>query len=86
MGEDRLIEKMASIVAAKFQAKEGIDLTLDPLAFELVQRACASARLELEQRRMASVVLPCITRNEKGYLHLDVMVFADEILREEGSE
>jgi len=86
MDEKRLVEKMASIVAAKFQAKEGIDLTLDPLAFELVRRACASVRPELEQRKMASIVLPCIMKNEKGYLHLDVMVFADEISRGEGSE
>jgi len=86
MGGKGIADKMAKIVAAKFAAKEGIDLTLDPLAFELVRRACASVRPELEHRRMASVVLPCITKNEKGYLHLDVMVFAEEMEREEGHE
>jgi len=80
-----IVDKMARVVAAKFKAKEGIDLTLDPLAFEMVLKACAEVRPELGRRKRASVVLPCITRNEKGYLHLDVMVFEDEIEGQVGS-
>jgi molecular chaperone DnaK (HSP70) len=77
-------EKMARVVAAKFKAKEGIDLSLDPLAFELVLRACEQARPEMQRRKRASVVLPCITRNEKGYVHLDVMVFEHEVSHDSG--
>lgn len=72
-------EACARYVAAKFKQKEGVDLTLHPKAYRQIQLACQAVMSELINNGRANVVLPCIIRRNNECLHLDVMVFWDEV-------
>jgi hypothetical protein len=84
VADSLLAKACARYVAARFKEKEGVDIALHPLAFRLITDACAEIMPELLAYGRANVVLPCIIREPDRYLHLDVMVFLDEIERRGG--
>jgi hypothetical protein len=76
---DPLAMSAAKYVARKFLEKEGVDLSLDKMAFGLILETCEGVLAALKKDGRANVVLPCIFKKDGRQLHLDVMVFMDEI-------
>jgi molecular chaperone DnaK len=69
-----LAETVAAYLAAEFEAREGIDLRRDQLAWGQLLRAARRALADLERRPITNVNLPCIISDAAGPRHLDVTV------------
>ncbi|MEW6524713.1 MAG: Hsp70 family protein [Bacillota bacterium] len=76
---DDIDVRLARLLAQRFFARTGVDLTLDETAFALVVRTARQARARLETSALASVSLPFIVAGEKGPLHLDDILSRDDL-------
>lgn len=71
LGGDDFDERLAKYLIDSFKSKEGVDLSLDMVAYERIREAARQAKCELSSLESTVVNLPFITQGNSGPLHLE---------------
>ncbi|QYZ77943.1 molecular chaperone DnaK [Methanofollis formosanus] len=72
LGGDDFDQRVVEWIVAEFKAKEGIDLSKDPMAMQRVRDAAENAKKELSSVQKTNINLPYITTDETGPKFLDL--------------
>ena len=72
LGGDDFDQVLMEWLADEFKAKEGIDLTQDPMAVQRLKEAAEQAKHELSSRTQTDINLPFITADQNGPKHLNI--------------
>ncbi len=72
LGGDDFDNKITEYMIADFKAKEGIDLSNDKMAFQILIEAAEKAKKELSSSTTTNINLPFITANETGPKHFEM--------------
>ncbi|MBP2145099.1 molecular chaperone DnaK [Methanofollis sp. W23] len=72
LGGDDFDQKVVEWIVSEFKAKEGIDLSKDPMAMQRVRDAAENAKKELSTVQKTNINLPYITTDETGPKFLDL--------------
>ena len=71
LGGDDWDQRVIDWMADKFQQENGVDLRQDPMALQRLKEAAENAKKELSAAQQATIILPFITMNQSGPLHLN---------------
>ncbi len=74
LGGDDWDEAIINHLADEFQEEHGIDLREDRMALQRLKEAAEEAKIELSNRKEASVNLQFIASDDSGPLHLDTSI------------
>jgi len=72
LGGDDFDQRVMDWIVAEFRAKEGIDLSKDPMALQRIRDAAENAKKELSTVQKTSINLPYITTDASGPKFLDM--------------
>ncbi|QSZ68296.1 molecular chaperone DnaK [Methanofollis aquaemaris] len=72
LGGDDFDQRVVEWIVSEFKAKEGIDLSKDPMAMQRVKDAAENAKKELSSVQKSNINLPYITTDETGPKFLDL--------------
>ncbi|MDP4153414.1 MAG: molecular chaperone DnaK [Bacillota bacterium] len=72
LGGDDFDQRIIDWLVAEFKRDNGIDLSGDKMAMQLLKEAAEKAKIELSGMTTASINLPFITADSAGPKHLDV--------------
>ncbi|MBQ0116674.1 MAG: molecular chaperone DnaK [Flavobacterium sp.] len=70
LGGDDFDQVIINWLASDFQAAEGIDLRLDPMALQRLKEAAEKAKIELSSAAQTEINLPYVTATATGPKHL----------------
>ena len=70
LGGDDFDQVIINWLASEFQAAEGVDLKLDPMALQRLKEAAEKAKIELSSSSQTEINLPYITATATGPKHL----------------
>ena len=71
LGGDDWDQRVIDWMADKFQQENGVDLRQDPMALQRLKEAAENAKKELSAAQQTTIILPFITMNQSGPLHLN---------------
>ncbi len=72
LGGDDWDMKVVDWMVSEFKKTEGIDLSVDKMAFQRLREAAEKAKIELSSMPETSISLPFITANETGPKHMEL--------------
>ncbi|EJG07415.1 Chaperone protein dnaK [Methanofollis liminatans DSM 4140] len=72
LGGDDFDQRVMDWIVAEFRAKEGIDLSKDPMALQRIRDAAENAKKELSSVQKTNINLPYITTDASGPKFLDM--------------
>lgn len=72
LGGDDFDQRVMDWIVAEFKAKEGIDLSKDPMALQRIRDAAENAKKELSSVQKTNINLPYITTDASGPKFLDM--------------
>jgi molecular chaperone DnaK len=72
LGGDDFDQRVVDWIVAEFRAKEGLDLSKDPMAMQRIRDAAENAKKELSTVQKTSINLPYITTDASGPKFLDM--------------
>ena len=78
LGGDDFDKRIMDWVVEDFKNKEGIDLSKDKMAMQIIKEAAEKAKIELSSMSSTNINLPFITADATGPKHLDVTLTKDK--------
>ena len=72
LGGDDFDQKITDYMLADFKAKEGVDLSTDKMALQILKEAAEKAKKELSSATTTNINLPFITATAEGPKHFDM--------------
>ncbi|HEX7502971.1 MAG TPA: molecular chaperone DnaK [Acidobacteriota bacterium] len=70
LGGDNIDQKLIDWIAEEFKKDQGIDLTKDKMALQLLKEAAEKAKIELSTTQETEINLPFVTADASGPKHL----------------
>ena len=74
LGGEDFDKQIMDYLVAEFKKDQGVDLTNDPLALQLLRESAEKAKIELSSREQTDINLPYITADATGPKHLNMKI------------